>query len=151
MLLSLATLAGCSGAAGPTVVLERGYLGRQPWQLVAWEQGGLLGLALDGASQKNQYSGGVGFSAGPSAGFWMEETGPGDSIFYYGPASVSAKYAVFTARGYVPIIVRTRPIPQKDGLPSGRFFVADPPGPASVTWDVKLKDAAGHIVPFTDF
>jgi hypothetical protein len=55
VLLSLATLAGCGGgggAAGPTVVLERGHLGRQPWQLVAWEQGGLLGLALDGASDE---------------------------------------------------------------------------------------------------
>ena len=64
-LSSLATLAGCGGtscldatdgAAGPTVVLERGHLGRQPWQLVAWEQGGHLGLGLDGDSLKRQYS-----------------------------------------------------------------------------------------------
>lgn len=153
MLLSLATLTGCGGdgAAGPTVVLEHGYLGQRQWQLVAWEQGGLLGLALDGASQKDQYSGGLGFSAGPSAGFWLEASGPGESIFYYGPASVSARYAVFTAPGYAPIVVPTRPIPREDGLPSGRFFVADPPGLASVVWDVKLKDAAGHIVSFTNF
>jgi hypothetical protein len=160
VLLSLATLAGCGGescldggggAAGPTVVLERGHLGQQPWQLVAWEQGGLLGLGLDGASQNSQYSGGVGFCAGPAAGFWLEGSGPGHSAFYYGPAPVSAKYAVLTASGYAPVIVPTRPIPQKDGLPSGRFFVADPPGPTSVSWDVMLKDAAGHTVRFTSF
>jgi hypothetical protein len=157
----LAAVAGCSqgnclndgagGAAGPVVVLERGHLGRQPWQLVAWEQGGLLGLALDGASQKIQYSGGLGFCAGPAAGYWLEAAGPADSSFYYGPAPAPAKYAVLTAPGYAPVIVPTRPIRPEDGLPSGRFFVADPPGPASVTWDVKLEDAAGHAVPFTDF
>lgn len=160
VLSSLATLAGCGGgsclaagggAAGPTVVLERGHLGRQPWQLVAWKQGGHLGLALDGVSQKTQYSGGVGFCAGPAAGFWLEGLGPGGSTFYYGPAPVSAKYAMLTARGHAPVIVPTRPIPQKDGLLSGRFFVADPPGPVSVSWNVMLKDATGHTVPFTDF
>lgn len=46
----LAALAGCSTAnclnggagatPGPAVTLERGHLGRQSWQLVAWEQGG---------------------------------------------------------------------------------------------------------------
>ena len=157
----LAALAGCSeanclnggagGAAGPTVVLERRDLGRQSWQLVAWEQGGLLGLALDGASQKIQYSGGLGFCAGPAAGFWLEVAGPGGSTFYYGPAPASARYAVFTAPGHAPVIVRTSPIPQQDGLPSGRFFVTDPPGSASVTWDVKLEDAAGHTVAFVEF
>jgi hypothetical protein len=157
----LAALTGCSeanclngpagGAAGPSVVLERGHLGQQSWQLVAWEQGGLLGLALDGASQKTQYSGGLGFCAGPAAGFWLEAEGPAGSTFYYGPASAAAKYAVFTAPGHAPIIVPTRPIPQKDGLPSGRFFVADPPDSASAIWDVKLEDEARHTVPFTNF
>ena len=157
----LAALTGCSqancmnggagGAPGPAVALERGHLGRQSWQLVAWEQGGLLGLALDGASQKTQYSGGLGFCAGPAAGFWLEAEGPGDSTFYYGPAPASARYAVFTASGHAPVIVPTSPIPQEDGLPSGRFFVTDPPDSASVTWDVKLEDAAGHTVAFSDF
>jgi hypothetical protein len=64
------TRAGCAAGAGPTVVLERGHLGPWQWQLVAWEQDGQLDLGLDGASQKTQYSGGVGFSADPSAGNW---------------------------------------------------------------------------------
>ena len=130
-----AYLAGCGGApnclsgggggsAGPTVVLQRGQLGQHPWQLVAWEQGGLLGLGLDGASQKNQYSGGLGFCSDPFAGFWLEAAGPEGSTFYYGPSPASAKYAVFTAHGHAPVTVATRPIPQEDGLPSGRFFVS---------------------------
>jgi hypothetical protein len=156
----LVTLAGCgdtgclaagSGTAGPSVVLERGHLGRHSWQLVAWEQGGHLGLGLDGDSQEQQYSGGVGFCAGPAAGFWLLASGPAGSDFYYGPAPVPAAYAMLTARGRAPVVVPTRPIPQKDGLPDGRFFAIDPPGPLSVVWNVTLKDAAGHTIPFTDF
>lgn len=158
-LLFLATLAGCAagggvaesgGTAGTTVVLQRGHLGRQAWQLVAWEQGGRLGVGLDGASQKTQYSGAVGFSASPSAGYWMAGLGPGNSDFYYGPAPGSAKYAVLTAPGHPAIVVPTRPIPHQDGLPSGRFFVAAP-RPAAAPWNVTLKDAAGHRVAFAAF
>ncbi len=159
-LSSLVTLAGCgapscldagTGAAGPTVVLERGHLGRHPWQLVAWEQGGYLGLGLDGGSLKQQYSGGVGFCHDPAAGFWAQASGPQGSDFYYGPAPGPATYAVLTARGRAPVIVSTRPIPQKDGLPRGRFFILDPPGLPSVAWNVTLKDASGHTVPFANF
>jgi len=159
-LSSLAALAGCggtscldagAGAAGPTVVLERGRLGRQPLQLVAWEQGGYLGLGLDGDSLKRQYSGGAGFCPGPGAGFWLLAAGPEGSDFYYGPAPASAKYAVLATRGRVRVIVPTRPLPQKAGLPSGRFFVIDPPGPLSVIWSVTLKNAAGQTVPFAAF
>jgi hypothetical protein len=64
---------------------------------------------------------------------------------------VSATRAVLTARGYAPVIVSTQPIPQKDGLPRGRFFIADPPGKASVYWNVTLKDATGHTVSFAEF
>lgn len=157
---ALATLAGCggascpdagSGAAGPTVVLERGHLGRNPWQLVAWEQGGSSGLGLDGDSLKQQYSGGVGFCRGPAAGFWLVASGPHGSNFYYGPAPVPATYAVLTARGRSPVIVPTRTLPQKDGLPRGRFFIIDPLGPLSVVWNVTLKNASGHTVPFANF
>jgi hypothetical protein len=159
-LSSPATLAGCggtsclnagSGAAGPTVVVERGHLGRHPWQLVAWEQGGYLGLGLDGDSLKQQYSGGVGFCRGPAAGFWLLASGPQGSGFYYGPAPMSATYAVLTARSRAPVIVPTRPIPHKDGLPRGRFFVIDPPGPLSLVWNVTLKNASGYTVPFANF
>ena len=140
-----------NGAAGPTVVLERGHLGRHPWQLVAWEQGGHLGLGLDGDSFKQQYSGGVGFCRGPSAGFWLLASGPQGSDFYYGPVPGSATYAVLTARGRALVVVRTRPMRQKDGLPRGRFFVIDPPGPLSLVWNVSLKNASGRTVPFADF
>lgn len=163
VLAGLATLAGCGGSsdascldsgggtAGPTIVIDRGHLGRQPWQLVAWKQGGHLALMLDGRTQKREYTGSVGFCSGPSGGFWMEGPGPGGSNFDFGPAPGSATHAVLTARGYAPVIVPTRPIPQKDGLPSGRFFITDPPGKASVWWNVALKDAAGHTVPFAEF
>jgi hypothetical protein len=108
-------------------------------------------MGLDAASHKNRYSAGLGFCAGPAAGFWMEGLGPGNSTFYYGPAPASAAHAVLTARGYPPLIVPTRPLAREGGLPRGRFFVADPPGPPSVAWDVKLEDATGHEVPFANF
>jgi hypothetical protein len=109
-------------------------------------QGGHLGLGLYFPSQKKMDSGAVGFCGGPGAGFWMD-----DSNFDYGPTPVSATHAVLTARGYTPVSVPTRPIPQKDGLPRGRFFIVNPPGKASVYWNVTLKDAAGHTVPFAEF
>jgi len=145
-------LAGCAtgNAVGPTV-LERGHLGPWPWQLVAGEQGGQLGLALDGATQKTQYSGGVGFSADPSAGYWAMGIGPGNTDFYYGPAPSSAKYAVLTAPGHPAIVVLTRPIPHTDGLPDGRFFVVAPSPAAVPWWNVTLRDAAGRKVAFADF
>jgi hypothetical protein len=148
---SVSCLDAGSGAAGPTVVLQRGHLGRHPWQLVAWEQGGHLGLGLDGDSSRQQYSGGVGFCRSPSAGFWLLAAGPQGSDFYYGPAPGSATSAVLTARGRAPVVVRTRPMPHEDGLPSGRFFITGPPGPPSLVWNVTLKNASGHTVPFADF
>ncbi len=153
MLLALAgmgLLAGCGG--GGSVVLERGSVGRNgPWQLVASEQDGGLSLTLDGASQSVLYSGGVGFSAEPSAGFWMSGLGPEGSTFYYGPAPQSARFAVLTASGYAPVIVPTRPLPAEGGLPEGRFFIVKPPGPDSLMWKVTLRDSAGHQVAFADF
>jgi hypothetical protein len=146
-------LAGCAAgsAGGPAVVLDRGHLGRWQWQLVAWEQGGQLGLAIDGATQKTQYSGGVGFSADPAGGYWMTGPGPGNAEFDYGPAPSSAMFAVLTAPGHPAIVVPTWPIPHKDGLPSGRFFVIAP-RPATVPWwNVTLQDAAGRKVAFADF
>jgi hypothetical protein len=153
VLLVLGASAGCAAgarAAGPTVVLQRDHLGRHLWQLVAWEQGGQLGLGVDGASQKAQYSAGVGFSASPSAGFWMAGLGPGNSNFCYGPAPASAKYAVLTAPAYLAIVVPTRPIPNKDGLPGGRFFVVGP-CPVAASLRVTLRDAAGRRVAFAAF
>jgi hypothetical protein len=121
-LVGASLLAGCSGgSSGGSVVLERG-----PW-------------------------GGVGFSAQPSAGFWAAGSGPGDSTFYYGPVPRSARYAVLTASGYAPVTVPTRPLPEKDGLPDGRFFIVEPPGPVSLTWNITLRDSAGHQVAFSDF
>lgn len=152
-LLVLMMLAGCGtgNAVGPAVVLERGHFGRWPWQLVAWEQGGQLGLAIDGATQTTQYSGGVGFSADPSGGYWVAGLGPGNSGFDYGPAPSSATFAVLTAPGHPAIVVPTRPIPHGAGLPSGRFFVVTPRPAAVPWWNVTLRDAAGHTVAFADF
>jgi hypothetical protein len=42
-------------------------------------------------------------------------------------------------------------MPHKDGLPSGRFFITDPPGLLSLVWTVTLKNASGRTVPFADF
>lgn len=149
-LVGVSFLAGCGG--GGSVVLERGVAGQnEPWQLVAWEQNGSLGLALDGASQSVTYSGAVGFSAQPGAGFWINGSGPGNTAFYYGPTPQSARYAVLTASGYGPVTVPTHPVPQENGLPSGRFFIVESPPPAGVNWNVTLKDSAGHQVAFSDF
>jgi len=116
-----------------------------------WRKNGSLSLILDGASQSETYSGAVGFSARPSAGFWTSGLGPGNATFYYGPTPQSARYAVLTASGYAPVTVPTHPFPQGNGLPGGRFFIVEPPGPASVTWNITLKDSAGHQVAFSDF
>jgi hypothetical protein len=149
-LVGIGLLAGCG--SGGSVVLERGSVGRNgPWQLVASEQDGSLSLTLDGASQSVQYSGAVGFSAQPSAGFWTSGLGPEDSTFYYGPAPQSARFAVLTASGFAPVIVPTRPLPEEGGLPEGRFFIVKPPGPDSLMWKVTLRDSAGHLVAFSDF
>lgn|SRR5512146_625172 len=149
-LVGVGLLAGCG--SGGSVVLERGSAGRNgPWQLVGSEQNGSLSLTLDGASQSVHYSGAVGFSAQPSAGFWTSGLGPGNSTFYYGPTPQSARFAVLTASGYAPVIVPTRPLPEEGGLPSGRFFIVEPPGPASLMWKITLRDSAGHQVAFSDF
>jgi hypothetical protein len=149
-LVGVGLLAGCG--TGGNVVLERGSMGRNgPWQLVASEQNGSLSLTLDGASQSVTYSGGVGFSANPDAGFWAAGLGPGNSTFYYGPTPSSARYAVLTASGYAPVIVATRPLPEESGLPSGRFFIVEPPGPTGVVWSVTLRDSAGRHVAFSNF
>lgn len=149
-LIGVSFLAGCGG--GGSVVLERGSVGQnKPWQLVASEQNGSLSLVLDGASQSVTYSGGVGFSAQPGAGFWMSGLGPGNSTFYYGPTPQLARYAVLTALGYAPIAVPTHPLPQENGLPSGRFFIVEPPALPNEVWNVTLRDSAGHQVAFSDF
>jgi hypothetical protein len=144
-------LTGCAGSGG-NVVLQRGSEGRNgQWQLVASEQNGSLSLSLDGASQSVTYSGAVGFSTEPSAGFWAAGSGPGDTMFYYGPTPEPARYVVLTASGYAPVIGPTRPLPEESGLPTGRFFIVEPPGPTSVVWNVTLRDSAGHQVAFSKF
>jgi len=47
------------------------------------------------------------------------------------------------ARGSV--IAPSRPMPQKDGPPSGGSFVIDPPGPLSVVWNVCPAVAVTHL------
>jgi hypothetical protein len=97
------------------------------------------------------YSSAETFSNRPTSGYWSGGPGPGNSVFYYGPAPATARYAVFTASGRQPLVVLTRPIPDSIGLPSGRFFIVDPPGNGGVAWKVTLKDADGNVVPFTSF
>jgi hypothetical protein len=134
------------------VVIERGELGPgQPWQLVASEQADGLRLSLDGASMSQVYSSAERFGALPARGYWAGGHGPGNSVFYYGPAPAAAEYAVFTAPGRQPLVVRTRPIPDSIGLPPARFFIVHTPGDGDVTWKVTLKDAHGHVVPFSSF
>ena len=156
---------GCAGGAGAKAIhadakatltsrkirLERGYSAQnRPWQLRANEQGGRLGLYLESPSGYG-YSGGIGFAAGPAAGFWAEGLGPAGSNFCYGPVPASAVMVRLTAPGYAPILLRTRPFPSHAGLPHGRFFITQPPGSASVNWQVMPLDASGHKVAFADF
>lgn len=56
-----------------------------------------------------------------------------------------------SAAGYAPILLRASPLPSRPGLPRGRFFITQPPGPPGVDWRVTLLDASGHRVPFADF
>ena len=118
---------GCAAYAGvqealtgEKIVLERGHSAQnRPWQLMANEQGGQLGLHLESPSGRG-YPGGVGFSAGPAAGFWAEGLGPAGSNFFYGPVPVLAVVVRLTAPGHAPVLVRTRPFPSPAGLPHGR-------------------------------
>jgi hypothetical protein len=142
---------GTAALTGEKIVLERGDSAQnRPWQLMANEQGGQLGLYLDSPSGRG-YSGGVGFSAGPAAGFWAEGLGPAGSNFLYGPVPASAVTVRLAAPGRPPVLVRTRPFPSRAGLPHGRFFITQPPGSAYVNWNVTPLDAAGQKVAFADF
>ena len=156
---------GCAGDAGANavhaganatftgekIVLERGHSTQnRPWQLTANEQRGQLGLYLESPSGRG-YSGEVGFAAGPAAGFWAQGLGPAGSDFFYGPVPASAVMVRLTAPGRAPVLVRTRPFPFRAGLPHGRFFITQPPGSASVNWNVTPLDASGHKIAFTDF
>jgi hypothetical protein len=137
-------------SSGPTVI-ARGQVAGQAWRLIAWEQGGQLAMEIVGKSTTDPYSGSVGFNNGGVAGYWETGPGPANSMFYYGPTPNSVEYVTLTAPGYQPVVVRAVPLPRSGGLPSGRFFIADPPGPATVLWNVVLKDSAGHVVPFRNF
>jgi hypothetical protein len=81
----------------------------------------------------------------------MEGAGPGGFAFFYGPAPAAAVTVRLNAPGYATILVRTRPIPSRAGLPHGRFFITQVPDPGDVIWNVTLLDAAGHKVAFADF
>lgn len=160
----LVAAAGCGaaatradGRAAPAhrevkTVLRRGHLpdGRQ-WQLAAWEQDRQLGLEMEEPSGHSD-SGQVSFAAGQDYSYhWGEGLGPGDSIFYYGPVPSAAVSVRLTAPGQSSLLVPTAPLPGGHGLPRGRFFVVQPPGPVTVSWTVVPLDAAGHTVAFTPF
>ena len=81
----------------------------------------------------------------------MAGAGPGKSIFYYGPAPAATAKVELRAAGYPPLLTPAKPIPAGAGLPKGRFFIVEPPGPASVNWSVTLLDSAGHRVHFAAF
>ena len=153
----LAGVSACAGQPGPhghpvALVLARGRDAQdQPWKLVVSDRrGARLSLLLESPSG-HVYSGGVGFAAGPAAGFWVEGSGPGRSDFFYGPAPAAAVTVRMSAAGYAPILLRASPLPSRPGLPRGRFFITQPPGPPGVEWRVTLLDASGHRVPFADF
>lgn len=133
----------------PTVIAH-GQVAGQAWQLIVSVQDGQLAMEIFGNSTTAPpYSGSVGFNSGGVAGYWETGPGPADSTFYYGPTPNSADHVILTAPGHQPVVVRTMPLP--GGFPSGRFFIADPPGLGTVLWNVTLRDSAGHIVPFENF
>lgn len=155
----LLTAAGCAashcpdspGKLGRKVVLGHGRSAQgRPWLLAASEQGGQLGLFLESPTG-HDYSGGIGFCSAPAAGYWLEGLGPHGSDFYYGPAPSAAMRVRLTAPGRAPILVPTRPLPNRAGLPHGRFWITQPPGAGTVGWNVTLLDAAGRKVPFAGF
>jgi hypothetical protein len=156
VLATLLALAGCADAKyppgpGPRTVAERGHTaGGLSWQLTGWEQDGQLGLELDSPSGYS-YSASVGFAPGPGSLYWAEGPGPGNSIFYYGPVPSAAAMVRLSAPGYRTLLVRTAPIPSRDGLPHGRFFIVEPPGSAYVSWTVTPLNTAGQKVPFRSF
>ena len=156
VLTGLLLVTGCashhpaSGNREQRVVLERGRSSQNlPWQLAAAEHDGQVGLYLESPSGR-EYSGGVGWASGPAAALWADAAGPGGFDFYYGPAPTAAVAARLSAPGHASIFVRTRPLPSRAGLPGGRFFITQPPGPANVNWNVTLLDSAGHKVAFAN-
>jgi hypothetical protein len=63
---------------------------------------------------------------------------------------MSAVRARLTAPRYTPVVVSTRLLPARYGLPHARYFIARLPGPDQY-WKVTLLDAAGHKVPFRSY
>ena len=136
---------------GEKIVLERGHSTQnRPWQLTANEQRGQLGLYLESPSGRG-YSGGVGFAAGPAAGFWAARTRSGwVGLLLRASTSLSRHGASDRTRaGACP--GADQAVPLRAGLPHGRFFITQPPGSASVNWNVTPLDASGHKIAFTDF
>jgi hypothetical protein len=133
-------------------VLVRGQLpGGGGWQLAAWVQDRQLGMDMEEPSGHRD-SGQVSFAATRNYSYhWAEGLGPGDSTFYYGPVPAAAVSVRLTAPGQQSLLVRTALLPAGRGLPRGRFFVVQPPGPVTVNWTVVPLDAAGHKVAFTRF
>jgi hypothetical protein len=160
----LAAVAGCATAATGAgrraphahdevkTVLVRGQLpGGGGWQLAAWVQDRQLGMDMEEPSGHRD-SGQVSFTATRDYSYhWAEGLGPGDSIFYYGPVPPAAVSVRLTAPGQQSLLVRTALLPAGHGLPRGRFFVIQPPGPVTVSWTVVPLDAGGQRVAFTRF
>jgi hypothetical protein len=160
----LAAMAGCSGPSavptvgrsgagitGKIVIVARG---KAPgWRLAAQEWRSSLCLTLEDHSGRT-VSTACGFSAAPSAGFWVFGEGPGEGMFIYGPAPSTATRVRLTALGYRSFEIPTTLIPHQAKLPRGRFYVTMLPGPYGPTaplWQPTALNADGHRVPFADF
>jgi hypothetical protein len=149
--------AACSNGAvshppGTHVVLQRGNVAGKGWKLVAWEDGKYLALWLKSPSGHN-YVGAEDFSntgPPPPTGFWTGSTGPGNVVFDFGPAPMSAARARLTAPRSAPVMVTTRLLPSGYGLPHARYFIARLRGPDKY-WKVTLLDGSGHKVPFRSY
>src|SRR5215475_2497065 len=103
LITAFVSAAGCSSnpvsdSPGTHVVLERGSVAGKGWKLVAWEESKVLALWQKSPSGYN-YVGADGFSntGPPPTGFWTGSTGPGNIVFDFGPAPMTAVRARLTA------------------------------------------------------
>jgi hypothetical protein len=163
----LAVLAGCGpappgSAVRPRVMLTSGVYHGVWWGVWAWSDGGTLCMAMAGHGgpsnanppERDADGGACGFARKPSYPHYYDSgPGPAGSYFSIGPLPLSAIRIRVAAGRILP----TRLLPQRAGLPAGRYWVEIVPASGLPKADGTMLstaqplNSAGQPVPFQAF